>query len=984
MAEVHLISTLTGAYITLFENESISLNWRFTDISDFGTTGGFTRTFRIPYEPNQAIFDALFNVNVSPAINYFHVKMPAELRVDTIPIAVGHIRVMRVIKQLDQISDLEITFYAESPDLNKSIGNLKLKDIAALADLDHEVSQDAVVNTTQPYRYILTDRGYKWSELGEAGTRPVTSNSLSPIYPAEMTPCILWSWLFDKIITEAGFTYDATELMAILDGYVMPFINSKNLQYEIAEQEYFFRASFHSDVINPASNLFLTGLTEDYDNNGDLASDIYTAPHTGAFTFRVYATVDSANGPSNNNFYHIGLYDPNNNSPYYAGMYWYPTVIGIQNYSYDATIHMNAGDQVQLKFFKQSAFSGDLIGNSAVNYSTGTGWALIGFTGAPYGETISFALNAPDMLQIDFIKDIIGMHNLAVIPDRLIASKIQFVPMTSYLTLGNALDWTGKLDISKDIIIEPTTDFQRSQLRWTYREGSDVWNKLYKDAGHIYGDYVVKGYTVTDTATTNVFAQGDTSVQLFTSPTPCNAINGTNIVIPKFVNEQGDFVIPGPRALFLAGNADVMLYDDDTSTAQLTSVYLGNHYSSVNAQADDFDLNFAPEAPPQEITANPYKNLFNQYWRDYINEIYSENARIMRAYFALELTDVLTFTFGDRIYVKDAWWRILEISDYKVGESEVTQVTLIKIIDQFEDCEMFPVGTLDSGIVIFHNGAGEEVIPTQSCCERYGYTFGFNDNCYAFGARNRPQTNGFTQGVQGVGVSSNSGQLNRAAWIMTLASNLDMSPANIYSYIGGIGITIADGNPHSIAVGDQLRSDGAHGGVSMFGRNVYTNLPGLHLGGGWTTNDRSDAIGSAQTGSFVMSTKGGFTTSSTKLELLIEGISGNRINIPSKTGIACVITLNLCKLISSKIDEKCVSQHVVYLGKEIRAGVETAFATAVSDIIVDTSFVTPVVEIDTSTDVDEHRITVKTTGSGHPHTDCYVVATIQYTQFRHG
>jgi hypothetical protein len=355
----------------------------------------------------------------------------------------------------------------------------------------------------------------------------------------------------------------------------------------------------------------------------------------------------------------------------------------------------------------------------------------------------------------------------------------------------------------------------------------------------------------------------------------------------------------------------------------------------------------------------------------------------MRAYFALELTDVLTFGFDDKIFIKDAWWRILEISDYKVAEQEVTQVTLIKIVTAIADCDVTPVGTLVSGIVIFENGAGDEVDPTQLCCERYGYTFGFNDKCYAFGARNRPVTNGFTQGVDGVGIDSNSGQLNRASYVLALASNLNIAPSNIYSIIAGLGVTIPEGNPFSIAIGDQLRNDGSHGGVSMFGRNVYTNLPGIHFGGGWTENNRADSIGGAQSGSFVMSVKGGFTNDTTKLELLIEGIAANRINIPNKTGLACVVTVNLCKLISSKIDEKSVSQHSFYIGKEIRAGVETAFTTAVTSLSVNTSFVTPVITVDVATDVDEHRIKINTTGAGHPHTDCYVVATIQYTQFRH-
>ena len=101
--EVQLIVTSSQIYLDLFENESISQNWKFQDLNNFTAQGSFSREFRVPFsDTNQLALGALFDVNVEAGTaNYFHYKLPAELRVDTLPIATGYLRVRKVYKQLN-------------------------------------------------------------------------------------------------------------------------------------------------------------------------------------------------------------------------------------------------------------------------------------------------------------------------------------------------------------------------------------------------------------------------------------------------------------------------------------------------------------------------------------------------------------------------------------------------------------------------------------------------------------------------------------------------------------------------------------------------------------------------------------------------------------------------------------------------------------------------------------------------------------------
>ncbi len=79
-----LIGATQEIYLDLYENESISQNWKFQDLSNFTAQGAFSREFRLPFsETNKEALGALFDNNVEQgAENYFFYKLPAEIRVD--------------------------------------------------------------------------------------------------------------------------------------------------------------------------------------------------------------------------------------------------------------------------------------------------------------------------------------------------------------------------------------------------------------------------------------------------------------------------------------------------------------------------------------------------------------------------------------------------------------------------------------------------------------------------------------------------------------------------------------------------------------------------------------------------------------------------------------------------------------------------------------------------------------------------------------
>ena len=937
-------------YLDLFENESISQNWKFQDLNNFTAQGSFSREFRVPFSnTNQLALGALFDVNVEAGTaNYFHYKLPAELRVDTLPIATGYLRVRKVYKQLGRVNEVELAFYAETPDLVRNIGEKKLADVEELSALNESVDYDNVTNPSANRIWTILDRGQRWSENGEANTRFLQDPN-TPVFSADLTPAVSWWFLFSNIVKEAGFELVAGTLESILNGYWMPWCNSRFLQGSDTNGGFGFRAETSAPVA--VNGVFIPFNTEIFDNNGDYDPTTYefTAPVSGRYFFNLNFDV-IITGASARVFVQV-IKNGVNNYPIIDVQFF----TGSNAWVFNDSQLLEAGDTLIWYAYKQG------VGTASFGTGSSVGLQVANLN---YSQSIYYALNAPDMKQIDFVTDVIKMHNCAIVADKAIPNKIYIVPQNSYLGSGNVLDWTSKLDISKDITIGSTVDLQKGKFQFTYTAGEDILSKQYKNVERVYGDYEAVGYTINPDTSPSDFAIGDQKISLVTRSTPSGVVNGNGYVMPMFLNESVQFVTPGPRCLFEAGAYNVQLFDDGITTAVNTAVPVLNNYSQVFAELDDDDLNWSPEVPPHPINTNPYNNLFNKYWRTYMNALYSPEARMMEASFALSLTDILTFQFSDKVWIQDSYWRIIEVSDYKVGNLESTKVKLLKFLEDTEDCASTPVSVSTNGEVNFEDAGGNPVDPTQDCCSRYGYTWDeVNGVCWAFvptGDRpNSPTT----------GSSTNpSPRQNKAQ---------TRNAAILNSVISGEEVNVAIGNKNELAVGEYLTLTKDVRGNIMLGKNVTTNLPGMHVGGGYRGGDAANFAynGWAQFGQFVLQRQITVAASGITFNLFVEGVPNEYIELEDESVWSVVMNVS----ITDGIGGNETSLHHFTLDKF--AALANASAITTIDTISAIGAYVFTFGIDTATNTDQHRINVTVTGGTYP-AAFVITASIQYQQVK--
>jgi len=359
------------------------------------------------------------------------------------------------------------------------------------------------------------------------------------------------------------------------------------------------------------------------------------------------------------------------------------------------------------------------------------GW--VGYGTNIYNQTVNVPACIDDSItQKAFLKDLIERFNLVILSDPNNASNLIIEPYNDYLSGSELKHWTDKLDLSKEIIVKDTTHLQKKKLLFTDLEDNDLWNKTIKERTpdiNVYGKLEI-------TETNNDFATGETKNNPIFSPYINEKVFvNNNDQLPtqlanmpvqyeytyKEVNGGNETIIEAtkPKLFYYNGIPSIVLnsFDNDSSTT-----YYLHRVSSSGVDIGDitaepfttyplctpFELSttdgltglttstkslYWNQAPPiaGQLWVFNYdasavlgiNSLYYLYWFEYLNSLYGDEARIMECYLNLNEVDIFNFKFNDEIFIKDSYWRIINIHNYQVGGTDSTKVTLLKVNDTY-------------------------------------------------------------------------------------------------------------------------------------------------------------------------------------------------------------------------------------------------------------------------------------------------------------
>ena len=147
------------------------------------------------------------------------------------------------------------------------------------------------------------------------------------------------------------------------------------------------------------------------------------------------------------------------------------------------------------------------------------------------------------------------------------------------------------------------------------------------------------------------------------------------------------------RLLFWNGIADIPVaekwfYTDGTTTYDSEQTPLNGGYprmtpySEFPTTSDTLNINWFRETPLfPNGEALLGEGVYERYWNQYIQELYSPLARVFTGYFNLNSNDLRDLSFDDVIFIKNAYYRILKVHSAPLAETSTVKVELVKILD---------------------------------------------------------------------------------------------------------------------------------------------------------------------------------------------------------------------------------------------------------------------------------------------------------------
>lgn len=744
-----------GIFLDLYENDPPKLTLQFDSFETFQPQSAYSQTFRVPAtDHNFQFFKTAFEINGYD----FDVtqRREAQILVDGNEFVSGELRLNKIFNS-NSGTDYEILFLGKTRDFASKLGSRKLNELD-LDELTHLQTMSFVrksweaypanktfenvsitpslnnglqIGTTPPgtVLYPLVDFGnrYDGDELVQEVSISVGNNqhitqgdpAIVPIVDRiganRFKPMVRARYLIDKVFEEAGFTYTSNFLTAELNPFQRlyvsawgnqdtPFCPIESFNTRLVTSEPYTIDSAQSGQLFEYKVGFDTTVY-DYSSGWDEVNRQYICPRPGTndvrFVVRFYGTKNNT-GLLNIRLERNGASIPQTSVTYSA-------IDSQVDYNFDDVITVTDTDVITVVF--------DFVNLvSTVNLSVGIFSAVVG------GDISITSLLEDDYKQIDFIKDIMTMFKLVMIPDRDNPGNFIIEPWNTFIGSGDTLEWTDRLDVSKDVEIEPIFNGQKAEIKFTTVEEADWLNDLnQKTFKENFGDLKVNS--------NNDLLKDTKEIKLNYAATPVTEIQGAsnttgspttvlvgrnNMVIPHIYSlEIGDTrplkkpIKPKTRFLFyngmkyngkvfnssspFAGNTTAPWYwknDDDVSGdssvlfPQVTPYQYTFNQDNYDPELSSINLTWQAENGYLRFgELSPGISLYDLYWKDYISLIYNKYSRRVTAYFTLSAEELFNFKFNDVVFVKDSYYYVEKIENLQIGSKESVKVSLIKLLN---------------------------------------------------------------------------------------------------------------------------------------------------------------------------------------------------------------------------------------------------------------------------------------------------------------
>ena len=708
----------TGASfeLDLYEQDPLKLTLSIEDIKDIPrVNSAFSKQFRVPAtQTNSRVFKWWYEVNT---VDFDITKrVRADLYSDGLFYKSGHIRIQNayVNQQTSQV-DLELVFFGETRDFASQVGEITL-DKLSLQSLNHELTIQNVQDSWDgnlvngDVIYALADRGYDYDDDGvitigaevadsQHHTRSFQVNhgggQFDKLFQIEQfTPMVRVRAIIDAIFAQTEYSYSSDSYFndAIFDNLYTDGIPEATAFSLEANGEVEAQSVGQQDPRNNAISPVIFP-TEIKDNGGNYSETQgrYHVPIDGTYSMNTRLTLLLRRNlfhPSTTYEVEIMRRTPLGDIQL-ATSGVLTTPAGLTTYNDSVTVNYNgylAQDVDAREYVYIRVTFGSPLNHSVDEFSE------FNVTTTPSAISVNRLLKY-DVKCVDFLKSILTKFKMIMSPNPNNEFEFVIQPWQDYMGSGDRLDWTEKLDTSKDITLTPIFFDQSQLVDFTDQPDEDLKNKPFQELnGRTYGALQFDSQNDLLTSTRKV--------ETIFAPTPVDIVPGfdanSTFVIPFFTKEGTEESDHGhlqnlpmrikPRLLFWNGRAaqganEDWYYTDGTTKVHNTTDYPRfTPYSEFPTTANTLNLNWFRDEP-YFVGTNLGQSMYEAYWNQYIQELYSPLSRVLTAYFNLDSNDLRILSFNDIIFIQNAYYRVIKVYDAPIDEVQTVKVDLAKILD---------------------------------------------------------------------------------------------------------------------------------------------------------------------------------------------------------------------------------------------------------------------------------------------------------------
>jgi hypothetical protein len=690
---------IEGYPLDITDDISLELTYNIDDVSDFGSKNtNYSKTIVIQgTQNNNKILNNLYELgkfidvaNVG-SVNVNSGFIPSigsqcVILYDNMQVFKGKFRLMAINMRNNNI-EYECAVFGELGgfyyEMNKGgDGFLKrrLQDLP-LEDLNHTWDLTNIQNSWTN-RDINVGNGYYYPLIDYGNASPYTGGSAKKDFEVgTFRPAVYVKEFINRIFQVTGYTYecdffdtDAFKRLVIPNNADHLYTNTKNYINRSAVNVYNngnpidFNNSYIFDTANfsilVANHLFQYIGTPTFLSNIELT-------YSYAFTQPLYvydidiAILVNGNIVASNNFSSL--------TPVFGD-----TLSGTLNIdiplsmsdTIECQVIVNNGSPVSFDGYIDATFklSQETASRQIVSYGSST--MLIASTYIPQ--------NVPCA---DFFSSILKMFNLYVIEDVTTPKKLIIKPYVDfYLPMGDALDWSLKLDRANEIRLTPMGELNSKLIRFKYKQDKDYWNEQYnKKYALSYGDFTWD--------TQYEFATAENSVELIFSPT----INYSPTGVEKHVatmyardDNNNETNISTNVRILQTKNIPVSTWHIKHGGGNIlatTNFPYAGMFDDPNDAVSILNWEVPNEVYYDYTGTSVPLGLFNAFYSQYFAEIGDANSMLLSAYFHLTPLDIRLLDFAKNIVIDGTTWRINKIDGFNPLTNETTKVELLKVIE---------------------------------------------------------------------------------------------------------------------------------------------------------------------------------------------------------------------------------------------------------------------------------------------------------------